>query len=144
MSKSGSIWPWLIGGAAVVGGVALAASAGAKEPPRVPTFWERHHWDRLYEPMPPAAFEEVRRDVLKYYADKGLVLAPNLIVLDKNFKAHLRIDASALSVEEKQKLYQKLSKINWPDMSEYGLNGYGISYGSTPWEVIRGEVPAKK
>jgi hypothetical protein len=36
MSKNGSIWPWLIGGAAVAGGIAWATSASAKSPEAPP------------------------------------------------------------------------------------------------------------
>ena len=46
MSKNGSIWPWLIGGAAVAGGVALAVNASAKPAPAppVPVVPDQPHW----------------------------------------------------------------------------------------------------
>jgi len=46
MSKNGSIWPWLIGGAAVAGGIAWATSASAKSPaaPPVPIAPEQPRW----------------------------------------------------------------------------------------------------
>ena len=113
--KSGSWWPWLLGGAAVAGGVAWAVSASAKsgEAPSLPPQWYEKYSNMVSFDSPPNAnmMGEVRYQLGRIFAQAGIKYNTDGITWEKQgMKGTFIIDITSLSKEDRAKAW----KVTYP------------------------------